>query len=191
MYPYVYIQNQYDDRNWYLIIRENDEELLSKSIELWEDSAIKQLLNGRAGLSVAFIAQGKVKCIESRFDSLNEGEILLINRNGGHMFLSDSLIILKEVKANSFPIDENNYINGILSPDGVFKDCDYGHHYEITQGVEDDENQYITISQDEMLKTSSIFIGDNITDKQKDFLLEHLSNLSSDCIQVLKSKNIL
>lgn len=191
MYPYVYIQDESDNRNWYLIIRELDTKLMTKAVEIWEDSIVKQMMNGRRGLTLDLIAKLKNEYIKNTFKWINDGNILLVNKQGGCMFLEDNHIVINEIICDSFPIDGGDYFNGILSPDGVFTPCDFGSHYKITQNIKDDNNEYITISQDKVTESFAIFISDTITEKQKSFLKEHLNNLSPDCIKILNQKEII
>lgn len=168
-YSYVLLQNEDNTQNWYMILREYDQQAIAKSVELWKESAISQMLNGRKGLILDFIDKMVWQNIQDKIRYLNSEKILLINRLGGHMFLEGNHIILKEIKSNKFPILENDYINGLLSPEGEFIPCEYGHHYEIAQAIEDNDNKYISISHDNIGNNSSIFVGKSVTDKQKEF----------------------
>ena len=190
-YSYVLLQNEDNTQNWYMILREYEQQAIAKSVELWKESAISQMLNGRKGLTLDFIDKMVWQNIQDKIRYLNSEKILLINRLGGHMFLEGNHIILKEIKSNKFPILENDYINGLLSPEGEFIPCEYGHHYEIAQAIEDNDNKYISISHDNIGNNSSIFVGKSVTDKQKEFFKNNLDRLDCVHIKMLKNKNII
>lgn len=190
-YSYVLIQDETNNRNWYMILREYSEEAVIKAVGLWKESAISQMLNGRKGLTLELIEKMTWKCIDDTIHWLNEGRTLLVNRNGGHMFLMDTHVIIKEVKNYTFPISDNDFINGLLSPEGVFIPCEYGHHCEIAQNIEDDSNLYISISHDPIGDNSAIFIGCSVTEAQKKFLISNLERLDHIHIKTLKNKKII
>jgi hypothetical protein len=190
-YSYLLIQDVEGMQNWYMVLREYKKESVAKAVLMWKESAISQMLNGRKGLTLEFINKMVEQNIEDKIRYLNEGKILLINRLGGHMFLEKNHIVLKEIESHTFPVLDNDYINGLLSPEGDFIDCEYGHHHEIAKEIDDNENRYISISHDHIGNNSAIFICDNVTDEQKEFLTSNLHRLDSVHIKMLRQKAII
>lgn len=188
--PYVLIEKDCE-KFWAMIIEKVDEGLIDSAMERWQESLINQLLDGRRGLTIdlinKFVAENTIKFK----NFLKEGHIILINEMGGYQFLEDNMTILKRGEFNYFPKINEHYINGILTQDGKLIRCNYGHHYEITQDIKDDNNSYISISTDTNGDNSAIFIGDTVTENQINFIIDNLEGFNKNQLKILKQKKII
>lgn len=191
MYSYVFIQDKFGNRNWYLIIDEVNEISIEKAFSLWVENSTREVLNGRRGLTLEFILDNGALYKCKMIESINCGYILLVNKYGGYQILTDEHTILKRVTQKYFPTINEEFLNGILKSNGDFLKCEYGHHYEIVQELSDEDENCIVISHDDLGKNSSIFIEGKITKAQKKFLIENVVKLDYKHIEQLKAQSIL
>lgn len=186
---YVLINTEDNKLRWYLILREYDLELILHTAELLQDSMIRQVFEERKGLDVDLIVKFTNQSIENKTKLLEEGKILLVNENGGYMFLEGKYKIIEEVEDTHFP-NRKSYLTGWLSPKGKFHPCEYGEHMffaqELVEKNVEDMDSYIRMGHSYLDNISYIDIAEkNMTDEQKNFFEKNKDKLSEEQIKIL------
>lgn len=190
MYSFALILNENLEKDWFLIIRERDESKLKYATDLMQNSMIDNLIKGKGNLTLDMIEKFTFKSIVNKIDWLNEGKILIVNNLGGTMFLEENHLVLKEEECFSFPLLEDDYLNGILFEDGSFQSCLYGEHSKLINQFSNINNA-VFISTDLEGNNSALSIDGDINQCQIDFLKKNLNRLKKEHLETLKLINVI
>ena len=185
---YKLIQGRFGQRAWFLYVDNKDYELLNEICELQAFNRGKLYLEGKKIVNPNdLISLNENSSLARYIKYLDEGHILLFNHNLGFQFLDkEHHIILKETKSSKFPDMDLNYLNGMITPDGKFLDCEYGFHWKLIETLENKDDIYVIISTDKVGDNSSVYLPNPITKEQISFLNENKHKLDIKQIEAIK-----
>lgn len=188
MNDYVLLMDSYGNKEWYLLFNEKVFSKSIKSIDASIESLVREAINNKNIKIGSHLGGFAVKAHKSKLKCFNEGKTVIVNSLGGWRFITDE-IILKKIESNYFPQLNTDYLNGILKDNGKFIECDYGHHVDIINEIQSPDESYIAISNDINGRNSSLFINNNITEAQKEFLIKNIEKLNKAQIDMLIEGN--